>query len=320
MMPCPTHPKERVAGYCTECGSLGCLKCVHEHEGSWYCNKHYEPIAKKLERQERLDASKNRRERQRLVVHTREGKISYGTCVAMNLLSDSFVLDLVDKYGDSLRKSHTTHFNDLKAVFYVKNFSGKGLRDAGIVEHPPGAAPLVVEFHDGEVIQGYTMRRHSGEESRFHLIPRDGHSNNVNILVESAALIGAFSPEEYRQKHRREVEEYIEKHRHPEYPKEELLGDYHFDRRDFSRAIKHYKFALKEEVKAPRIRHKIVSGEYNIGMRHIKYHQYDQALKCMEWVIRADPENEKAKRKAKKLRHHLTHRKSGKEAVVNGRG
>ena len=99
--------------------------------------------------------------------------------------------------------------------------------------------------------------------------------------------------------------------------KEELLGDYHFERHDYSRAIKHYRQVLKELPDSPKIRRKIISSEYNIGMRHIKSHQYEQALKCMEWVLNADPNHEQARHKAKKLKAHLAR---GSAAIMSDHG
>ena len=306
MMSCPRHPKQQVAGYCVVCGELGCEECVREHEGSMYCTKHFEPIQEELERAKKRQENRKRAERQRLVVHTREGRILYGTCLALNPMAAGFTLDLMDKSGDPMGKTSPFQYNDLKAIYYVKSFDGRAGQDEANQE-PRGGIPMIVEFADGEVMQGYTMQRIQGNEARFHFIPKDAGSNNINVLVERAAIIGAYTPEEYKEKHRRELEDYLEQHRHSERPKEELLGDYHFERRDYSRGIKHYRIALKEHPDSQRIRQKIVSSEYNIGMRHIKYHQYEQALKCMEWVMNADPKNDRARRKAKKLRAHLTH-------------
>lgn len=305
MMTCPQHSRAEVVGYCTVCGDLGCEECVREHEGSWYCLRHYQPIQERLDRQKKLEASAQRVERQRLVVRTREGRTYRGTCLALNTLASSFVLELVDEEGYPLHKTHTCYFHDLKAVFYVKSFSGAQGQNHSVETPATVGIPMVVEFSDGEVMQGFTTQRIHPGLNRFYLIPKDGNSNNVSVLVEMSAVAGVYTPEEYRDKHRHELEAYFESNRKSGLSKEEIFGNFHFERHDYSRAIKHYREALKEDPESSRLRKKIVSSEYNIGMRHIKAHQYDQALKCMEWVLNADPKNEHAKEKARKLRAHL---------------
>ncbi len=307
MMKCPNHSREEVVGYCVVCGALGCVNCVKEYQSSWYCNKHYQPIQEQLDRKKEIEQSKRRVERQRLVVRTREGKTFYGSCLALNPLSTGFSLEMAESTGEPTGKTNRFNFNDLKAVFYVKSFDGKESKDTQVGHTPPAGAPMIVEFADGEIMQGYVMQRVNADTPRFHLIPKESNSNNISILVETAAVAGVYTPEEYKDKHRREIEAYIESHKQPGHSKEELLGNYHFERHDYSRAIKHYREGLKETPESPRLRKKIISSQYNIGMRHIKAHQYDQALKCMEWVLNADPENEHARHKAKKLRAHLAH-------------
>ncbi len=318
MMACPNHSRAQVVGYCVVCGELGCEQCVKEHQGEWYCARHYQPIQDKLERQKEIEESKRRVERQRLVVRTREGRTHYGTCLSLNPLSAGFNLETVDRKGISQGKSAYFSFSDLKAVFYVKSFDGKGIKeDASAAAHHATGAPIIVEFADGEIMQGYTMQRVHAGLPRFSFIPRDSNSNNISVLVETAAITGVYTPEEYKDKHRHEIESYLESHKNPGATKEELLGDYHFERHDYSRAIKHYRQVLKELPDSPKIRRKIISSEYNIGMRHIKSHQYEQALKCMEWVLNADPNHEQARHKAKKLKAHLAR---GSAAIMSDHG
>jgi len=317
MMMCPNHSREQVAGYCVVCGALGCESCVKEHQGSWYCKKHFQSIQEELDRRKEIEQSKRRVERQRLVVRTREGKTFCGTCMALNPLSNGFSLELAESSGEPTGKTTRFNFYDLKAVFYVKSFDGKEGKGLPADNHQPAGMPMIVEFADGETMQGYVMQRVNSDIPRFHLVPKESNSNNITILVETAAIAGVYTPEEYKDKHRREIENYLESHKQPGHSKEELLGDYHFDRHDYSRAIKHYREGLKEAPESPRLRKKIISSEYNIGMRHIKSHQYEQALKCMDWVLNADPSHEQARHKAKKLRAHLAHRSTFEISAVD---
>ncbi len=311
-MECQYHTRKPAVGYCVVCGYIGCDGCVTSHEDQWYCTKHYQPIAEKLEREKRREASLQRSARQRLVIHTREGKVAYGTSSVLNPITTGFHLDLVHHTGEPVGKSVNIRFNDLKGVFYVRSYDGRFTPDSVQPEGTPTGSPLVLKFFDSEVIHGYSVHRYRGEQPRFHFVPKDHDTNNISILAEAAALVGVYPPEEYHEIHKREVEEYLAKHDLSGMPKEEVLGDFHFDRRDYARAIKHYKRASRDGHDGRQLQHKIVVTEYNLGVRYIKRHRYSDALRCMEWVAKRDPENEKALKKVKQLRQHIARRNEEK--------
>jgi hypothetical protein len=79
---------------------------------------------------------------------------------------------------------------DLKAVFFVRDFSGNPAhnerRDFAPDDRKPGRR-VRVEFHDGEVLLGYTMG-YNPQRASFFVTPADATSNNERILVVSQAV------------------------------------------------------------------------------------------------------------------------------------
>ena len=125
IMQCPSHSKKVVVGYCCICGDFGCEECLKKHEGAFYCAKDYKPIEDKLDREKKQKQSLSRPDRQRLVVHMKDDEVHLGVCFALNLNSDGFHLDLVDKRGQPQEKTIFVPYVDFKAVYSVKSFDGK---------------------------------------------------------------------------------------------------------------------------------------------------------------------------------------------------
>jgi hypothetical protein len=81
------------------------------------------------------------------------------------------------------------HAEDLKALFYVKDFAGNP-------EHvdkkqfssplPPGAHRIRASFSDGEVLVGTTTAYHPGLPG-FFLVPADSESNNELCYIFATA-------------------------------------------------------------------------------------------------------------------------------------
>jgi len=304
-MRCPRHHRNEVTGYCSVCGEFGCGECLSEHEGKLYCQRDFRPIAEKVDREKRREEQLARPERQRLVVHLKEGKTYRGICFALNTNADGFHLDAVDKHGHTMDETHKISFASLKAVYYVKSFDGNFDKTQVYREAQVNGTPLVVEFADGEVLHGIATKPYSAADPRFYIIPEDPNSNNISALVEASAVKAVYTRDEYKRKHQHELSEYLKKHRVHGVSSEELRGDYHFEKAEYVRAMKHYRVALREEPESVRLRKKIISAQYNIGMRHLKHHEYTRALACMKMVLEADPGNERAKQKLDKLRHYM---------------
>ncbi len=311
-MQCSEHPSNDVIGYCNVCGDLGCETCIKEHEGQLYCLTHFKPFQDEIERKQKQEAQLSRRERQRLVARTLDGDTLYGVCFSLNVNSDGFHLDLVDKKGQPHGKTRRVAFRELKAVYYVKSFDGNF--DHSIVYREPNSlgSPVVVEFSDGETLRGNIFNSYRGEQPRFYLIPGEEKSNNISVLVERSAIKGVFDPAEYREQKHHALEQYLEDHAGDGLGKEECVGDYYFHQHDYQRAMKHYRAQLRESGETPRVSKKILSSQYNIGINHIKAHHYERALEYMEAILAADPDNVKANQKAAKLRNALERRRKHK--------
>lgn len=310
-MNCPNHPRNEATGYCSVCAAFGCPECLFEHEGNTLCQKHYRPIAEKLDEERKHSRERQKPSRQRLVVRYQNKTIERGACFALNPQDPGFHLDIVGPDGIPVGKSKFIDFRDLKAVFYVKSFDGKFDKSVVYREWAPEGAELVVEFKDGEVIQGFSMRRYRGDEPRFYLIPKDPSGNNISILVEASAVQRVCTPQEYaaskalareQKKEKRELAEDLSQ--------EETMGDFFFETRNYTGALQQYELAAKKFPDVNRIKKKMLVTQYDIGVQHIKRRNYTDALSCMEAILKVDPRNPHALKKAKQLRHVLD--KTGK--------
>jgi tetratricopeptide (TPR) repeat protein len=311
-MQCSEHPSSDVIGYCSVCGDLGCEECIKEHEGQLYCKTHFKPFQEALEKKQKHAAQLARPERQRLVVRMLDGEVLYGVCFALNVRSEGFHLDLVDKKGQPQGKTRRVAFKDLKAVYYVKSFDGNF--DHSIPNRDPHSvgAEVVVEFNDGEVLRGNTFSTYREDHPRFYVIPEDERSNNISVLVERSSVKGIYDRAEYREQKHHDLEEYIKEHQNGDLNREECIGDFYFQQHDYQRALKHYRAQVRESGESPRVRKKMLSTQYNIGINHIKAHHYERALEYMEAILAADPDNAKANQKVVKLRSALERRRKHK--------
>jgi hypothetical protein len=76
---------------------------------------------------------------------------------------------------------------DLKAIFFVKDFEGdKGYREKYNEVIPGGGKKMQVEFSDGEVMVGFSQG-YSSERPGFFLVPADTHSNNQRVFILRSA-------------------------------------------------------------------------------------------------------------------------------------
>lgn len=310
-MQCPYHPKEKVAGYCCICGHFGCDQCVSKHEGQYFCHKHYKPIEEKLEHKKQVEERKNSKDRQRLVVHTKKDRVYYGVCFALDVKGRVVNLDLVSEDGTPEDETRRFDFSELKAIFYVRSYDGKFTIDENDEDmYQNLGKPVVVEFQDGELLFGYTLHQYHADDPRFFILPEDRRGNNVTILIERSATVQVWEFDEFKEHHQHEIKQYARLHRKPSQSSEEVIGDFHFKRGDFDRAIKHYEAVLESGVNTDKVTRKISSAEYNIGVRQIKTRSYKRAISFMEQAMKTDPGNDKAAKKLKQLRFHLEKKKT----------
>jgi tetratricopeptide (TPR) repeat protein len=306
-MKCPNHLLRNAAGYCCVCGSFYCDECLTRHEGNLYCPKHYKPIAAKLAEQERLAQGRKRHQRHALVVHFRDGRREQGVSHAMNVREASFPLACEDNDGIATGKNVRVRFADVKYVANVKSYTGKFNAAEFQSESVANGTPIIVEFKDGEIVEGRTIHAYNPDEARFYIVPTDPQSNNINILVEHAAVKAVYSAAEWaaKQAEKKEVARQA-KAAGTATPtvttQEETMGDFYFEQHNYTGALEQYRIAYKKYPDSQRLRKKVLAATLNVGIGFVKRRDYPKALEWMDQALEIDPDNEVAKRKAKQLR------------------
>jgi len=93
------------------------------------------------------------------------------------------IIDQATGFVESVR------LDELKAVFFVRDFSGTpGHSDQkSFPPRPEYGRRTVVRFQDGEELWGYTQG-YSAERVGFFLFPADKSSNNERVYVVSASM------------------------------------------------------------------------------------------------------------------------------------
>lgn len=304
-MRCPRHLRSEVVGYCHVCGAFGCAACLNEYEGAFYCHRDFQPIEEKIKRQKRREESRLRVERPLLVVCRRDDHMVRGICMTLNPHGEGFHLEQVDAKGEAAGKNIYIPFEETKVIYYVKSFDGNFADPVNMLEWQSKGEPIAVIFEDGELLRGTTMHGYRRDEARFFLLPEEKDTNCLRILVERAATQAIYPLEEFRRRCHRELEHYIELRQSSGAARNEIIGDYYFEHHDYARALKYYRAAREEHGETPTLRKKLISTKFNLGIRHLRVAEYDRALEYMTLVLKADPENERARKKAKQLRDIL---------------
>ncbi len=313
-MRCPYHSGSEVIGYCTVCGEFGCEHCLTKHESALYCPRHYQPIGQRLKEERKHDEIRRKHPRQLLVARFMDGQILRGVCYALNANEPGFHLDLLDTNGVPLGKAETIRFQDLKAVFVVKSLDGNFDKAVRYKDWVAEGDDLVVEFKDGETIRGRTLKRYDADDARFYLVPAEESGNNISVLVESKAVGGIYTPDQYKEKKLKERETQREQASSTPPSQEETLGDFYIEIRDYGSALDQYRAAMAKSPDSLRLKKKAVMAQYNVGVQYIKRRDYAKALACMEAGLKIDPKNEHALKKVSQLRHILEKEGKSREA------
>lgn len=306
-MRCAHHPWKHATGYCSVCGDFGCGDCLVTHEGQLFCKKDYAPIQERADRAERRQQSLRRHERQRLIAHTADGRTYKGYCLSLRLTEPGFRMELTDDRGEPLGTHRFLAFDDLKKVSYVKSFDGAPRHGGEFQPWQTSGGELIVVFKDGEILRGASHHPYHGGDARFHVIPADLEGNEISVLVERSATDGIFRPEEYRDYLHDQLARYLRAHAGDGRSRDALAGDFYFKSHEYDRARRHYHKACEVHPGDLDARKRYVASLYNLGVHHIKRHEFTEALKCMEAVKRLAPGHEKAARKIA-LIHDLTER------------
>jgi len=300
-MKCPVHIRREVVGYCAECGTVGCDLCLKEVGKKKLCLRCYRKAAREWGQARQKEATRQRHPKQRLVVRYADGHMLKGTSYTIDLDARGFYVDPKDMAAD-VSKPIFVKFNQLKAVFFVKDFEGDYDDKEEHAEWFPEGSEVTVKFKDGEVIEGYALKTYDDNAPRFHLIPKEP-GNNISVLVERASVaqmaIGGPLEEESAPKEKKS-----EPARTP-VSKEETLGDFYFHTKNYVAALGEYEKAFKQNPGCKRLKKKVAVTTFNVGVHYVKVKDYKRALEYFEEVLRCEPKNRDAEKKADKLRRIL---------------
>jgi hypothetical protein len=123
---------------------------------------------------------------QKVVARYRDGRMVKGHSV--DIAAGRRVFHVRPPDGEPMQ----IRMDELKAVFFVRNFVGKASRHEKRIPDPRdprsrGSTVLTLVFEDGEVMTGWVMR-YPPTEQFFFMVPVDSGSNNQRILINSAAV------------------------------------------------------------------------------------------------------------------------------------
>ena len=302
-MECMQHKGRDAIGYCHVCGEFGCAECLTEYGGQLYCSKDIRPIIVRLEQEHAQNQTPQ--ERRMLVAHRQDGGLAYGYSLHLNAEERGFYVEEVNPRVASVGAGTTKYipFEGLKAVFLVRSFDGKG---SGSADGPPTVLipqgeDIVVRFRDGETLRGRAWQAGKVGPPRFVVLPEDPDCNNMAVLVEWSAVVGVYTPEQYRERLHQELRDFLVNHTHDGLSKDEVTGDFFFRHHDYSVAIEHYRRLSHLAPRSPRIRKKLISAEFKVASEYTRRHDYENALICLTRIIDMDPTNEKVKEKRRLL-------------------
>jgi hypothetical protein len=121
----------------------------------------------------------------KIVVHDKEGHVLKGTTADFLPKRPLFHLSIGGMHGEEIKK---IAINNLKAVFFVKDFEGdKNHQEVKGLDNLPAGKKIRAVFKDGEVVAGYTHVLNM-EQPGFFLIPADPKSNNERIFIVFSSL------------------------------------------------------------------------------------------------------------------------------------
>ena len=127
----------------------------------------------------------------RIVVRYRDGKTLKGT--TRNFFPNKAVFHVGRQGATGPGDVVEVKLEDLKAVFFVRDFSGNRVykeRKTLLEGEKPQGRVLEVTFFDGELLVGTTMG-YDPRRPGYFIFPIDPKTNNLKIFVVSAAVRSA---------------------------------------------------------------------------------------------------------------------------------
>jgi len=121
----------------------------------------------------------------KVVIHMKDRTIYKGVTRDFEASSESFHLLPAEGGGVPMR----LHLEDMKAVFYVRDFVGNSAFVArkDFDEARQKGTRVILRFKDGEEMWG-TVSEASGEAKGFFFFPSDPKDNNLRIFVIRSSL------------------------------------------------------------------------------------------------------------------------------------
>jgi len=120
-------------------------------------------------------------EANKVVVKFKDQKMMKGTTSDFFPNKNQFHLDVMNEEVLNIQ------VEDLKAIFFVKDYAGNKDRQKAYVDELTGTGrKMQVDFSDGESIIGYTLG-YSPDRQGFYLTPADEGGNNIRIFVVKSA-------------------------------------------------------------------------------------------------------------------------------------
>ncbi|MFZ1684169.1 MAG: hypothetical protein WAU88_08590 [Candidatus Zixiibacteriota bacterium] len=123
----------------------------------------------------------------KVVVRFADGRIVKGTTADFVPAKDVFHVKVTTEAAGA--KPVEVHLKDLKAVFFVKDFTGNSQHvDSNDFDpsRPSAERKIKVEFKDGEVLVGTTAGYQPGRPG-FFLVPADQASNSERCYIVTAS-------------------------------------------------------------------------------------------------------------------------------------
>jgi hypothetical protein len=123
----------------------------------------------------------------KVIARFADGRMIRGVTADFSPMKDLFHLS--DANAPAGTKSIVIKTNELKALFFVKDFAGNPQHKKSNefdYAHPQIGRKIKVIFHDGEVLVG-TTTGYQPERPGFFLVPADAGANNERCYIVAAA-------------------------------------------------------------------------------------------------------------------------------------
>ena len=129
-------------------------------------------------------------ERNRIVVHFKDGKLIKGYTHDFTPVKDTF--HLTSELEEDKGKIYEVFCPNLKAIFFVRTLSGnKDYKEKKRFNEVDTSGlrgiKIKIEFNDGEIMCGISLG-YSKKRKGFFVIPVDPQSNNERVYVVASAV------------------------------------------------------------------------------------------------------------------------------------